>query len=340
MSLIYFDGFETYATADITKSWNSAVNGPTIATTSGRRSGGTLSCAASAYVALTFPSAESSVVAGCALNFSTLPSLGYNAWFLRLADSGNDQIKLKLNSDGTIGIYRNNTLLGTSSASVEAAAWHYLQIKTVINDTTGSYEVRLDDVNILSASNVDTKDTANASVNQIYLGIESTSGNPTVKVDDFYILNTSGSAPNNNFLGDVRIDAIYPSSDGNYTQWTPSTGVNHYAVVDESTPNTTDYVSDATNGNKDSYGMTNVPALTAQTIYGVMVRAAALKDDAGARSLKVGVRSSTTDSLSSAQAITTSQLYYNNIHETDPATAAAWTESGVNALEALIETAA
>lgn len=49
---------------------------------------------------------------------------------------------------------------------------------------------------------------------------------------------------------------LLPNSDGNYLQWTPSTGTTHYTLVDESTCNgTTDYNSTVTTVNRDSYGV-------------------------------------------------------------------------------------
>jgi hypothetical protein len=48
---------------------------------------------------------------------------------------------------------------------------------------------------------------------------------------------------------------VTPSSEGNYLQWTPSTGTTHYTLVDETPCNgTTDYNSTGTTGNRDSYG--------------------------------------------------------------------------------------
>jgi len=42
-------------------------------------------------------------------------------------------------------------------------------------------------------------------------------------------------------------------SDGNYLQWTPSTGTTHYTLVNETPCNgATNYVSTGTNGNRDS----------------------------------------------------------------------------------------
>ncbi|MDO8489953.1 MAG: fibronectin type III domain-containing protein [bacterium] len=49
---------------------------------------------------------------------------------------------------------------------------------------------------------------------------------------------------------------ILPSSEGSYTEWTPSAGTTHYTVVDESTCNgVTDYNYTDTLGTRDSYGV-------------------------------------------------------------------------------------
>lgn len=340
MSLVFYDGFETYATADISMDWTLQVGTVAINATAGRRGGGGLlapnNSNSASNVTKTLSASIASVVVGFAFKYFSASTS--NLTILRLLDAGTLQLEIRLNIDGTLSITRNGTVLGTSSVSLNSGSYRYLELKATIHDTLGSYELRLGGVNILSATNVDTKNTANASINQVSFGMLNASAFVTWTFDDLYILDTSG-ATNNDFLGDVRIDAIYPTADGNYKQWTPSTGVDHFALVDEATPNTTDYVSDGTPGNKDSFVMSNPPALASQAIYGVKVKVAAAKDDAGARSLKVGVRSGAVDSVSAAKALSTSQVYYSNIHEVDPATGLAWLPAAVDALEALIETA-
>ena len=50
--------------------------------------------------------------------------------------------------------------------------------------------------------------------------------------------------------------ALTPTSDGNYTQWNPNTGSNHYAVVDEASCNgNTDFNRETSVGGRDSYGI-------------------------------------------------------------------------------------
>jgi hypothetical protein len=49
---------------------------------------------------------------------------------------------------------------------------------------------------------------------------------------------------------------LVPNADGNYTQWTPSTGTTHYTTVNETPRNgATNYNSTGTTGDRDSYGV-------------------------------------------------------------------------------------
>lgn len=340
MSLLFFDGFEIYATADISKRWNSVTGSPAINAGGGRRSGGALYAPnngnSSHNVSKSLGGNYSTVVMG--FNFNPNIFESSISTFAQLLDGSTVQVSLRLNTSGTISVCLGaSTIIDTSTTAITANSDNYLEFKVTIHDTTGSFDLRLNGTSILSGSSVDTKSSSNAYVNTVLLG---TTGGLTVKTwkfDDFYILNTSGSAPNNDFLGDVRIDAVYPTADGNYTDWTPSAGSDHYALVDETTPNGTDYVSSSTAAQQDSYVMGNPPTLSSEIIYGVQVSVAALKDDAGSRSIKVGVRSNTTDSVSASKALSTYQAYYSHILETDPDTGIAWTPEGVNAVEALIE---
>lgn len=349
MALIFFDGFDTYGTSNLLMEWVQSVGTNSINTTGGRRGGGALYSPDNA--SLNFTSAPSHIVSrSLPSNFTTFicgvafESSGFhqpkNIFMFR--DSGTRQLEVGVNTGGQLFVSRNGTILATSTASIAANVYNYIEIKATINNTTGSYEVRLNGANVLSATNVDTQNTSNAYINEVvlgaYLAYPGSITATTNKYDDFYFCDTTGSV-NNNFLGDIRIDAIFPTADGNYSQWTPSTAGAHFSLVDENPPNTTDYVSDGTIGNKDSYVMQNPPSLVAQTIHAVKTRVAIQKDDAGARSVKIGVRSGTTNGLSSSIALGTSWAYVSHILETDPNTSAAWTASAVDNVEALIETA-
>jgi len=332
MALLFVDGFDHYVTADIPKKWNSGGANVSIQTAGGRRGGGCMRCTGASPQASKTLQAETSWVVGFAFSCATLTTTAI-AQFL---DTGTVQCDLRLNADGTLLVTRNGTSVtgGQSTFALSTNTWYFLEIKVSIADSiaANSCKVRVNGGDVITVSaGQDLKNTANTTANSVRLG--QSSNTSTFEYDDLYVCNQSGST-NNDFLGDVRVDTLYPTSDGTYTQFTPSTGSTHYLLVDETAPNTSDYVDGNTVGHRDSYGMGNLPALVSQTVYGVQVNAAMLKDDAGAKSAATMVRSGTTNADGTSAALGTSQAYVSQIFEQDPDAAAAWTETTVNAMEA------
>lgn len=332
MTLLFMDGFDHYASADITKKY-SVSSSATISSNTGRRSGGCYVGGKYHYTTKSLPSSSASVVFGMAVK---LVSDASTTGLVSILEGTTVHLTLGFvgTTGGKIRITRGDsggTLLATSTATLSIGFWYYVELKATIHDTTGSYELRINGGADVSGSSVDTRNGgASGVIDTIQLGSYATIGTPA-SYDDFYICNQSG-ATNNNFLGDCRIDTLYPTSDGNYSAFTPSTGTTHYTLVDESTPNTTDYNSGVNSGDRDSYGYQDLSSITNQTIYAVQINAAALKSDAGARSLGTMSRLSGTDKDGTGAALGTSQMYISEIQETDPSSAA-WTQSNVNAAE-------
>lgn len=331
MTLLFIDGFDSYAAADITKKWNTA-DTPTMSGTSGRRGGGGLFYGGNASGASkVLPSNISTVVFGCAFKIAVL---GIGNGIFKFMDTSVNHVIVGVNADGSISACRANTstVLGTTALGlISSNTYNYIEIKTTIHDTTGSVTIKLNGAQVLNLTNVDTRNGGNSTLNTVR--VQSPASSADVTFDDLYICDTAGST-NNDFLGDVRVDTIMPNGDGNYTQFTPSTGTTHYTLVDESTPNTTDYNDGSTVGDRDSYTLGNLSALTSQTIYGVQVNAAINKDDAGSKSAATFVRSNGTNGDGATAVLGTSQVYVSQIYETNPDGAVAWTESTVNAMEA------
>lgn len=342
MSLIFIDGFDHYATADFAKKYND-IGTNAVGSSVGRRSGGAANLPYNGGHVRRTVTQNASFVIGFAINPNGYPNT--NMILASVRDASTNQCELRMNSDGTLSVTRNGTALtsGTSVSIVPTNSYSYIEWKVTIADSisAGSCKVRINGVDVITvATGQDTKNTANAFANVVQLGPGSAGTGPTVVYfDDFYICDQSGST-NNDFLGDCRIDTIYPTSDGTFSQFTPSTGSTHYTLVDETTPNTSDYNDGATVGDRDSYGMGNLSALTSQTVYGVQVNAAILKDDAGSKSAATFVRSSSTNGDGASSALGTSQVYLSQIFETDPNGSIAWTESSVNAMEAGVKVTA
>lgn len=333
MALLFCDGFDHYATADLLKKWRSGTAATAgIVTSGGRRNGGYVNLQNTGSTAMLLSVSNLATVI-CGFGFN--PASAGTAAILHFLDSTTTQCTLFYNIGGSLSVYRGNgtTLLGSSAGGiVPTAAWCYIEVKIAIHNTAGTVEVRVNGntTPVINLTSQNTRSTSNNFANGI-APVAVGAFSPTW-FDDFYVCDTSGSL-NNDFMGDVRVDTLLPNGDGNYSQFTCSTGSTHSTLVDETTPNTTDYVSSSTVSQKDSYTMGNL-ANTSTTVKGIQVCNAILKDDAGARSAANLIRSSSTDAQGTSTALSTSQSYLLSIHETDPATSAAWAATAVNAMEA------
>ena len=341
MALRFIDGFSHYATSDVQKKWSSQVTtgvAPAITAGAGRRGSSALRLVSpsGASNVTRIIDAQASWVLGFAFRVSAL--FGSTRQIAAFQDAGTAQCELRLSTTGILSVTRNGSALtsGASTLKLPVGEYVFIEWKVTIADsiTAGSCKVRVNGADwVTVATGQDTKNTANATADRVVLGVDgSIFGSGNIDFSDIYLCDAAGSA-NNDFLGDRKIETLFPTADGNYTQLTCSTGSSHFALVDENPPNTSDYNSSSTVGNKDTYGMSDLsPAVGA--VAGMQINVAALSDDGGAKSIAPTLRSSTTDADGTSQAITAALMIYRSIFETDPATAVAWTGTGLNAAEA------
>jgi len=236
---------------------------------------------------------------------------------------------------GRIQIVRGDgTVLGTGTTILTSGIWYFIELKATINDSTGSAAVKVNGVTEVTVSGVDTRNGGSAATADRVIFFSNGSVGGTFRLDDVYICDGTGSAPTNDFLGDCRVQALFPNGDGNSSQLVGSDGnsVNNSLLVDETTPNgDTDYVEGANVGDKDTYAYGNLTP-TSGTVYGVQPNLYARKTDAGTRSIASVARLSGTEVDSAAAALSTSYLYYRDIRETKPG-GGAWSIADVNNAE-------
>jgi hypothetical protein len=147
------------------------------------------------------------------------------------------------------------------------------------------------------------------------------------------VLDGSGAAPLNTFLGDCRVDARYPTAEGASSAWTPLSGTDNALMIDETAPDDdTTYNSTSTVGATDTHVVQDAPVPGA-VLYGVQLCLSAKKSDAGACSLAPVVRHSGVDQVGTAFNPGTTYLYNVTPYGLNPGTGAAWTEAGFNAAE-------
>lgn len=336
MALRFIDsGGDYYSTAQIGRKWpGGATTGGSINAAGGRRGSNGLNMTNATYHKPL--DAQGTWIVGLALLMDQAP---FNSTCIPIAlyDGVTEQLSLRLEAvTAKLIVSRNGTTLATSAAGLTLDVFNYIEFKAVISDAAGSYEVRVNGVNVLSASSVDTKNTANATADNVRFSVAGTNG--TNIADDIYICDGTGAA-NNNFLGDVRVDAKLPDGAGTHTDFTPSAGSNFQCVDENPATDDTDYVQSTTVNHVDTYtfgDITHIPV----AIFGVQVIMTARKDDAGVRSIAGKALSGGTMGTGATQALATTYTQYREIFENDPNTAAAWTKTALNAAEFGIEVAA
>lgn len=243
-----------------------------------------------------------------------------------------EHVTLRCQSSGEVSIYRGTTHLATSSgAGLMGGAWSYIEVKASIHNSLGSYQVRVNGITVLSATNVDTQNGGTASVNNVrFSGNNSSDSANRITLDDVWIANTTGGGVTD-FLGSMKVVAIYPDGAGDSTQFTPSTGAN-WQNVDEAAQDGDTTYNDGASGNLDLYNHQNVSGFT--QIVGVQQDLLAKITDANPFNVKLACKSgSTTDIESAGQAVGGSFASRRRILETDPATGLPWDQAGVNAAQ-------
>lgn len=328
MSLIFIEGFDHYATADLLKKWDYVYNA-TIVAGSGRRGGKCLDTVSSQdrSVGRNLTAYASALIAGFAAKYSGTDDCGA----FHFKEGTTKCCYLVFHPDGRVQIKRGaSTVVATSLPGVlPIAAWCYVEIKAVFGATTGAVEVRINGNTVISATNVNTADAGTLGYSNFILGkAASTSFSAGCLLDDLYVLDTSG-ASNNDFLGDCRVDAYLPTSEGDTQAWDPTPAGTHYTTVDDATPSATDYVSSNVAGEVELFGFTDM-VNTPLAVFGVQLASSIFKTDAGFRAVKGLVRLAATNYPSSEISVTETERYALAVWDQDPNAAAAWTRTTVN----------
>lgn len=266
---------------------------------------------------------------GCAVLFTTFNTVT-TIPILYFIDGTTEQCSVRLDVSAHITFNRGSTVLATSSNTISLNTWYYVEAKATIHNTTGQYEVRVDGTSTgwiaQSSADKNTRATANNYATGMAIG------NPAnVRHDDVYFGDTTGS--NADFLGDVVVYTLYPSSAGNYAQWTPNYGAN-FGNVNEIYPDFDLTFNQSSTANQiDSFGIQNLP-IASGIVYAVQETIYAKRDAGAARSIAPFLRVNGTDSVGTTATLSTSYAMVREVWDVNPEDSAAWTIADVNETEA------
>lgn len=297
---------------------------------------------------------------GHALYFEELPtteptvgSTPTGFWIAKFRDQANNpMLGVFLGTDGAIVLYRGGdaspisgnftaTLLGRSSPVVGTGAYMHFEHYVKIDDTTGAYELRVNEVTVLNLTSINT-DNGGGEVSQVTIGREASpfSSGKNVDMEDCYVNDTTsdGSACDT-FVGDCKCGILLPNGDTAQADFTKSTGTIGYQLIDETPPDDSDYIATASATAQSNFGLTDGPANLSE-ILTVRPFIRAKKDDAGTCLVRPSIIVAGDKAVVADQAVTTAFAYYDNNIPLSPDTGVPLTPSELNSmLEAIERTA-
>jgi hypothetical protein len=234
-----------------------------------------------------------------------------------------NKMTVMLDSNGKLAAYNSgNTLMATGSTVLSSGTWYRVEVKCGTG-SSAAWEVKINGTSEISGTgNLDTHAHQN-----FYLGKQWNHSSQSV-VYNFACVYLDDAA----YPGAGTQAILTPSAAGHYTTgWQNGSG-NPVTYINSIPTDTTKYFGDSTATDVNTYttaGLTGVNTIAA--VKGLLICKQTFTS--GSPTIKARLRSSSTDSDTSAVNEGSSFRGLTINKTTDPATSAAWTASGLNAAE-------
>jgi hypothetical protein len=338
MALLHADGFDATTTADLTYDYD--VYHATVGAY-GRFGSPGLRCAAGS-IARVIP-VGSEFVSGVAA-YLDADALSGSVVLMSITDpvGGVTHLSVGVNADKSFSVWRcsggggpglySGTVLATSAVNkATLRAWMTIAWKGVVHASAGSVALVVNGETLCTLTGLDTHNVT-TTLSKVFLGA---GGSTAVQFDDWWIGDQSGTRLND-FLGDRVVESqVAQAGNGHYTEWAPSTGSDHGALVDDaaSDGDTTHNAAD-TIGRRDTY---TFPATSrVDSVDAVRVTAILRKEGAGTRAVAGLTRvGGTTDTIDGTdQYLSTGYAGYVIADlPVNPVTTDPWLVADVDAIE-------
>lgn len=331
MTIIWMDGFDTYATvADMQKKGystitSSLVTGRFTGSQAFRNIGGLAPQAFGVASGNTFSvgfALRIDDLSGCSTGKAILSFLG--------AAGATAVCKLGVDINGALhfgrGDFTTNDICHSANSTLQISTWNYVEIELTRSATVGIVNVYFNGALVATASAANTGAIA---IDTLSFFTEFYNANKDV--DDLYVTNVATK------LGECRIDTLRPSADTAQKDWTPSSGITDFSRVNEAHfDGDTTYISAAVATNYDLFDVDNLTTSPA-SVFAVQTVMAARKDDATTRQVRTKMKNGATTTNGTTQNMGTSFGFTTDLYQTNPNTAAAWTAADVNAMQLGVE---
>ncbi len=336
MAILFTEGFDIYsAVTDIKTKWDSssitdgsfddariqAVGGKSFSQLSGGPSG------------LITPDLGNSTTMIVGFGFKNVDRNG-NFPLVELRDGTTVQVALRFNpTSGLLNVF-SDTVLGEGTAVLAIDTWYYIEIKVLVNTTTGTVDVKVNETSDIALTSQDTQVSGSAQINRVAF-IGATSSTKKNILDDIVILNDTGSI-NNDFMGDMKIETLRVNAAGNASDWATTPGVDGFIAVREGDNNSLIGSSTA----NDISQFTKEALLKLDTTLKAVVTNVSVKNsDASTHTIRDNMRVGGADYTGTSQTVnSTGYKVKQFIREADPSTSNAWANAAaVNGAEVGVE---
>lgn len=262
-----------------------------------------------------------------------------NLQLVMFLDAGTShyQVTVELKSDSTLVLnYYNGsdvkTAVGSPSSALSADTLYLIEVKAtgLATPAGATVELKLDGVVQATGTGL-TVDSAPANCAAAYVGTF-TNVVHVVYWDDFAISDSG-------YIGAGRVNILKPDGLGNYTAWTNGAGTAPTNVAEVPPDGDTTYITSVL-ADAETETMSAATGVVDTGVIGAVKAVAIMRDLTSTASVKVRVRSGSTDSDNTAATLTTGYLAYCRLLDADPADAGAWTLGDLDAVEIGVSSAA
>lgn len=357
MALEWFSGFDHFATADLTTGVAArftTISGATVSSSAAANGANGLRITGSGnYAQKSALSNAATRILGARVRFANVTA-SPGACFMGVGDgdptsSANAQICLALSNSGKIQVIRGRdvdssvggTQLGSDSTNaLNSDTWYYIELVVTVHPSAGVVEVWVNGTKTgwIDLTGQNTRNTANSYSNSFGLAGRN-GGTGNTDFDDVYTVSGTGGTSTAR-LGDVKAVAkVASSGNGTNTGFTPSSGTDRGAMVDDTTPNgDTDYNAAASSPLTDTYNFAAIG--TSGQIFGLNIHNQVKKTDAGTCDAVPVARISGTDYAGTQVGVSQTYGYLTQLYENSPDTTAPWTQGEIDGAEFGIRRAA
>jgi hypothetical protein len=218
----------------------------------------------------------------------------------------------------------------SNSGSVPGSGWVHVNVILRYGETDGEMHCWANDVKVIEEVGVNTIGGAPNFWEWLALGSWDSAGTSTSNrsFDHDHLIVTDDDTR----LGRALIVPLRPSTQGAHDDWTPSTGADKPALVNNVPFNLTNWVETDANLDTDTYvhGLLPAAADDYPNVLGVSHQILAQTDDLNVAPV---LRRGTTDEVGTQYDVGATVGYHQTDHFLDPFTAAAWTKTDIDDTE-------